>query len=112
MRVVSLIAAGVLLAAATASGFAGPVASAPGVNSTPILLVQEKQPDTVTQKVKRTWRKLTSPSYTFCARCLLPPSATVCTARAKSREAARSDCSSRHQLCAITDDMRGCGNPS
>jgi hypothetical protein len=112
MRIISFIAAAALLAAVTAPVYAGPASSELGMNSTPIVRVQEKQPDTITQKVKRTWRKLTSPSYTFCARCLLPPSATVCTARAKSREAARSDCSSRHQLCAITDDMRGCGNPS
>lgn len=108
MRLFSVIATGLLLLGMLAPVSAAPLSSAPSANATHITLVQEKKSETITEKVKRTWRKLTNPSFTFCARCLLPPSATACTAQGKNREAARASCQSRYQLCAVTDDMRGC----
>jgi hypothetical protein len=102
-----MIAAGALLLGSFAPLAAAPASTAPGANATHVTLVQRSD-ETITQKVKRTWRRLTSPSYTFCARCLLPPSATACTAQGKSREEARASCQARYQLCAVTDDMRGC----
>lgn len=108
MRFISLVVAGVLLFTAAWPLSAAPVTPVPGANATHITLVQEKNKETIGQKVKRAWRKLTNPSFTFCARCLLPPSATVCTAQGKDRGEARSRCQARYQLCAITDDMRGC----
>jgi hypothetical protein len=107
MRFVSVIAAGALLLGTLAPLSAAPASSVPAVNATHVTLAQQNN-ETLTQKVKRTWRKLTSPSYTFCARCLLPPSATACTAQGKSKEEARASCQARYQLCAVTEDMRGC----
>ena len=108
MRLISMAAAGALFLANIAPLSAAPVTPMPGANATQITLVQEKNKDTIGQKVKRAWRKLTNPSFTFCARCLLPPSATTCTAQGRDKEEARSKCQARYQLCAITDEMRGC----
>jgi hypothetical protein len=108
MRLISLVAAGAFFLASIAPLAAAPATPVPGANATHITLVQEKNKETVGQKVKRAWRKLTNPSFTFCARCLLPPSATACTAQGKDRGEARSKCQARYQLCAITEDMRGC----
>lgn len=109
MRIISVLIAGVFLVVSMAQLSAAPVFVAPGVSASHVVLVQEKKKDeTITQKVKRTWRRLTNPSFTFCARCLLPPSATICTAQGKDRASARSACQARYQLCAITEDTRGC----
>ncbi len=109
MRFISVIAAGAFLLGTMMPISAAPVSPVPNASATNVTLIQEKKSETIAEKVKRTWRKLTNPSFTFCARCLLPPSATACTAQGQNREAARSSCQASHQLCAITDDMRGCG---
>lgn len=109
MRFISVIAAGAFLLGAVAPLSAAPVSAVPGANATHITLVQEKKDETITQKVKRTWKRWTTPSHTFCARCLLPPKAVACTAQAKDRETARANCQQRNPICVITDDMRGCG---
>lgn len=108
MRIFSVLIAGAFLLVSVAQLSAAPVSVAPGASASHIVLVQEKNKETITQKVKRTWRRLTNPSFTFCARCLLPPSATICTAQGKDRASARSACQARYQLCAITEDTRGC----
>jgi hypothetical protein len=108
MRIFSLLIAGAFLLVSMAQLSAAPVSTAPNVSASHVVLVQDKSKETITDKVKRTWRRLTNPSFTFCARCLLPPSATICTAQGKDRESARSACQARYQLCAITEDTRGC----
>lgn len=111
MRFLSLLAAGALMFASANTGFATPIAFNPSAGASPILLVQEKKSETLTEKVKRTWRSWTTPSYSFCARCpvLIPLTATACSAQAKDREAARSACASRHPFCFISDDVKNCG---
>jgi hypothetical protein len=52
----------------------------------------KKKDDTAMQKVKRTWRRWTTPSHTFCVRTPIPIPLTskTCTARARpSRKRAR-----------------------
>jgi hypothetical protein len=111
MRFLPLFAASALMFASANAGFAAPVSSNPSTGASPIVLVQEKKSETLTEKVKSTWRRWTTPSYSFCARCpvLIPLTATACSAQAKDREAARSACASRYPLCYISDDMRNCG---
>lgn len=111
MRFLSLLVASSLMFTSANAGFAAPVSSAPSAAVSTILLVQEKKSETLTEKVKSTWRRWTTPSYTFCARCpvLIPLTATACSAQAKDRETARSVCASRYPLCYISDDMRNCG---
>ena len=111
MRFLSLIAAGALVLASASVGSAAPLSTAPAAGESSIILVQEKKSETMGEKVKRTWRKWTTPSYSFCARCpvVLPITATACSAQAKDKEAARATCASRYPFCFITDDMRNCG---
>ena len=111
MRFLSLFAASALMFASANAGFAAPVSSNPSAGASPIVLVQEKKSETLTEKVKSTWRRWTTPSYSFCARCpvLIPLTATACSAQAKDRESARSACAARYPLCYISDDMRNCG---
>ena len=110
MRVISLVAASAILLAEAA--YAAPISSTSATNASPLVLVQQKQEaksETLTEKVKRTWRRWTTPTYTFCARCpvVLPMTATACSVQAKDRDAARSACASRYPFCAISD--QGCG---
>ena len=111
MRFLSLMAASALVLASANLSAAAPLSSAPAASESSIILVQEKKSETLTEKVKRTWRKWTTPNYSFCARCpvVLPVTATACTAQAKDREAARGACASRYPFCFITDDMKNCG---
>jgi hypothetical protein len=109
MRIVSLMIAGAFLLVSVSQLSAAPVSVAPEASASHIVLVQEKKKDeTITQKVKRTWKRWTTPNQTFCARCLIPPQAVTCTVQAKDRGAGRAACQQRHPLCAITDDMSGC----
>jgi hypothetical protein len=110
MRMISMLVVGAFLLGSLVQVSAAPLSSVPAMNATPVQLVQDKKKDeTITEKVKRTWKRWTTPNQTFCARCLIPPRAVTCTVQAKDREAGRSACQQRNPLCAITDDMRGCG---
>lgn len=109
MKLISVFAAGALLLAAGAANASPLSQNLPGLNYSPIELVQaKKKEETVTQKVKRTvkrtWRNLTGTSYAFCARCPIPipVSAKACSARAKSAEEARSICQSQNRFCYVT----------
>jgi hypothetical protein len=111
MRTFSLLAASALALAAANAG-AAPVSSGPAASASPIILAQEKKSEkseTLGEKIKRTWHRLTWPSYSFCAHCLLPPAVTLCTAQGKDKDAALSTCASRYPLCLLTDDLRDCG---
>jgi hypothetical protein len=111
MRFLSLIAAGALMLASASVSSAAPLYSTPAASESSIVLVQEKKSETIGEKVKRTWRKWTTPNYTFCVRCpiILPITAAACSAQAKDKEAARAACAQRNPLCLISDDMRNCG---
>lgn len=107
MRIISVMIAGAFLLAGMAQLSAAPISSAPSAAPSATIFVKDKD-ETITQKVKRTWRRWTTPNQTFCARCLIPPQAVTCTVQAKDRGAGRSACQQRHPLCAITDDMSNC----
>ena len=77
----------------------------------PVTLVQEKKKsETVTQKVKRVWRNITTPNHNFCVSCpaLLPLSRTTCTAQAKTVEEARGKCYAQYPLCSVAEVKKGC----
>ncbi len=105
---ISLFLAAILLIAATATApvIAAP-AGAPGVSvPSSIVLVQEKKKsETMTQKVKRVWRNITTPNYDFCVSCpvLIPLSSKTCTAEAKNVDDARAKCQSQNPLCSVRD---------
>lgn len=106
MRLVAIAVAGFLFATANWAS-ASPLHSiSPEPNYTPIERVQTQQPkkeETVTQKVKRTWRNLTTPSHSFCVRCPIPIPVTskTCTAKGKTVGEAQSVCQQQNPLCYV-----------
>ncbi len=118
MRRIVIASAGILLA--TSFAYSSPLSlQSPEFNYTPIELVQAQKKDmpaakkempaakkdeTITQKVKRTWRNWTTPSHSFCVRCPIPIPLTskVCTAKGKTVDAARSVCQQQNPLCYVT----------
>jgi hypothetical protein len=122
MRHIAIASAGILLATTIASASSLNLPS-PSLNYTPIELVQAQKKDapkaapaakkeqpaakkneTVTQKVKRTVRRWTSPTHSFCVRCPIPIplTAKMCTAKGKTVDEARSVCQRQNQLCYVT----------
>jgi hypothetical protein len=72
-----------------------------------IIVHDKRNPETVTQKVKRIWRNLTG--YKFDVVCSVFPfvvTITQCTATGKNREDARAKCQSQHAFCQIRDANR------
>lgn len=106
---ISLFAAALLLIATSVMPPAARAAPAgPQTFSIPsnIQLVQDKKKsETVTQKVKRVWRNITTPNYDFCVSCpiLIPVSYQTCTAEAKNVDDARAKCQAQHLLCSVRD---------
>jgi hypothetical protein len=105
MRYWAMGVAGVCLLAMSAGINPASAAVSLIASQTPIVLAQAetKKPETVTQKVKRTWRKLTG--YKFAVGCpaLIPLSHSTCTETGKNREAARAKCQSQNVLCSVSD---------
>lgn len=66
--------------------------------------MQQPKQETMTQKVKRTWRNWTSPSHTFCVRTPIPVPLTskTCTAKGKTVEEARAVCVQQNPLSYVT----------
>lgn len=107
MRLIAMAAAGMLFASANVVSASPPNSISPALKNAPIELVQMAQPkkeETVTQKVKRTWRNWTTPSHSFCVRCPIPVplTAKVCTAKGKTADEARSVCVQQNPLCYVT----------
>ena len=117
MRLIATAAAGILLATTIASASTLTLPS-PELNYTPIELVQAQKKDapaakkempaakkdeTITQKVKRTWRRWTSPSHSFCVRCPIPIPVTskTCTAKGKTVGEAQSVCQQQNPICYV-----------
>lgn len=102
----AVIAAG-LMFAVTSLVSASPLnIVTPAQNYTPVERVQAAQPkkeETITQKVKRTWRNLTTPSHSFCVRCPIPVplTAKTCTAKGKTADEARNVCIQQNPLCYV-----------
>lgn len=63
----------------------------------------QKKNETITQKVKRTWRNWTTPSHSFCVRCPIPVplTAKTCTAKGKTVDEARNSCIQQNPLCYV-----------
>jgi hypothetical protein len=106
MRSIVLVTAIAIAAGASfwaQGGQAAPINATRIDNATPLVLVQDKKPETTTQKVKRkvkrAWKDLTG--YKFTVSC--PFSKTTCTETGKDREEARGKCMSAHPLCAVND---------
>jgi hypothetical protein len=76
-----------------------------------IQLVQEKKKsETATQKVKRVWRNITTPNYSFCVACpaLIPLSRQTCATEAKTVGDARAKCAAQHPFCAVSETAKAC----
>ncbi len=118
MRRIAVASAGILLA--TTLTYASPLSfQSPELNYSPIELVQAQKKDapaakkdmpaakkdeTITQKVKRTWRNWTTPSHSFCVRCPIPipVMSKTCTAKGKTVDAARSVCQQQNPICYVS----------
>jgi len=105
----------VVIAAALMFAIAGTVSASPlnsfstEMSPAQLHLVQQKndtaqkKDETITQKVKRTWRNWTTPSHSFCVRCPIPVplTAKVCTAKGKTVDEARNTCIQQNPLCYV-----------
>jgi hypothetical protein len=115
----AVIAAGMMFATTSIASASSFNANTPELNYTPIQLVQAQQKDqkaapppaatqkkeeTLTQKVKRTWRNWTTPSHTFCVRTPIPVPLTskTCTAKGKTVEDARAVCVQQNPLSYVS----------
>jgi hypothetical protein len=109
---VAIAFAGAFLASLVAHAGADPAPS-PGrwriqtVPAIEIVVHDRRNPETVTQKVKRMWRNPTG--YKFDVVCPIFPfvvATTQCTASGKSREDARAKCQSQNAFCEIRNANR------
>jgi hypothetical protein len=103
MRHLIVLATGVFIVTAAGQAVAGPFA--PTVFSradggAPVLLVQAKKDETLTQKVKRAWRNIAG--YKFDVNCPIN-SHRSCAETGKDRNDARGKCISRNPLCWVSD---------
>ncbi len=110
---ISLLVAAILLTVASVIPPAARAAPAGPLGVSPpshIQLVQEKKSETVTQKVKRVWRNITTPNYDFCVACpaLIPLSRQTCTAEAKNVNEARAKCAAQHPFCSVSETAKRC----
>lgn len=105
MRLIAIVAAGFLLATANLASASPLNGISPELNYTPIerVQMQPKKEETMTQKVKRTWRNWTTPSHSFCVRCPIPVplTAKTCTAKGKTVDEARNVCIQQNPLCYV-----------
>ena len=107
MGVAGAILSAICLLAISATANAEPVKAA-GIAriEAPIVLAQAEQPkksETVKQKVKRVWRKLTGYEFAVACPALLPINRSTCTETGKDREDARAKCQSRNVFCGVSD---------
>lgn len=120
MRHLTLLAAGVLLVAASGNAGAGSISPVGlsrigGLSSIEFVQdkrtqekrVQEKrQSETITQRVKRAWKDLVGYKFDVACPVLIPLSHTICTETGKNRGDARAKCASRNPFCYITEASR------
>jgi hypothetical protein len=104
MRIWAMGAAGLFLLAMSVNGGVNQAAAA-GVSQAPVILAQNepKKSETVKQKVKRVWRKLTGYKFDVACPALIPLSHSTCTETGKNRATARAKCQSANPLCSVTD---------
>jgi hypothetical protein len=76
----------------------------------PVQLVverQDRQSETLTQRIKRAWRDLTG--YHFDVACPIfpiPLTRSSCTATGKNVDEARAKCQAQNQFCAVSEARR------
>jgi len=104
MRYLAMAAAGFSLLALSATAGINP-AFAAGISGAPFVLAQAepKKDETIKQKVKRVWRKLTGYKFDVACPALIPFTHSTCTEIGKNRDVARSKCISANPLCAVSD---------
>jgi hypothetical protein len=102
MRHIIVLATGVFLIAASGQAVAGHFSPAgfSRAESTPVILVQAKKDETLTQKVKRAWRNIAG--YKFDVNCPINNHRT-CAETGKDRDDARGKCIARNPLCWVSD---------
>jgi hypothetical protein len=104
MRNLTMAAAGVCLLAMSANANVALAAGATEAKA-PIVLAQNepKKDETMKQKVKRAWKKLTG--YKFAVGCpvVLEFTKKTCTETGKSRDDARAKCASANPACSVKD---------
>ena len=102
MRHFIVLAAGLIVFAASGHSLAGPI-SPTGLShdtSAPVVLVQAKKDETQQQKAKRAWRNLVG--YKFDVNCPINNHRT-CAETGKSRDDARAKCIARNPICWVSD---------
>jgi hypothetical protein len=64
---------------------------------------EPKKDETMKQKVKRAWKKLTGYKFAVCCPVVLEFTKKTCTETGKSREDARAKCSAANPACSVKD---------
>jgi len=109
MNHLAILTAGVVLIAASVHAGAGvvPPAGLSRSDLSSIVFVQEKRKsETLTQRVKRTWKDLVGYKFDVACPILIPLTYKTCTETGKDREDARAKCSSQNSFCYITEANR------
>jgi len=103
MRHFIVLAAGLIVFAASGHSLAGPISPtglSRGDAAVPVILVQAKKDETLQQKAKRAWRSLVG--YKFDVNCPINNHRT-CAETGKSRDDARAKCIARNPICWVSD---------
>jgi hypothetical protein len=103
MRHLIVLATGVFIVTAAGQAVAGPFAPTVFLRAdsgAPVILVQAKKDESLTQKVKRAWRNIAG--YKFDVNCPIN-SHRSCAETGKDRNDARGKCISRNPLCWVSD---------
>jgi hypothetical protein len=103
MRHLIVLAAGLVVFAASGQSVAGPISPiglSRGDAGTPVIRVQAKKDETLQQKAKRAWRNLVG--YKFDVNCPISRHST-CAETGKSRNDAHAKCIARNPMCWVSD---------
>ncbi|SRR5579872_5959269 len=102
MRHPIVVATGIFLIVASGQAIAGHFSPAgfSRAEGAPVILVQAKKDETLTQKVKRAWRNIAG--YKFDVNCPVNMHRS-CAETGKDRNDARSKCIARNPLCWVSD---------
>jgi hypothetical protein len=102
----AIFSAAVFLVAAGSHADAGTLSPAGLSRSdhSSVIFVQEKRkPETLTQRVKRSWKNLVGYKFDVGCPILIPLSHSTCIETGQDREDARAKCSSKNPFCYVTE---------
>jgi hypothetical protein len=108
-RNTAILTAGVVLIATSVHAGAGvisPAGLARSDNSSVIFVQENRKPDTLTQRVKRSWKDLVGYQFDVACPILIPLSHSTCIETGRNREDAREKCSSKNPFCYVTEISR------